>query len=294
MAAADEIRADMRILTTQVNKKSQKLARNRAILDKAEQTLTDTFNQKQKDMYESVQQVYALIDSRYNDAQANLKQLFQTENDRLSTSFKSIDSLTAQMNVACEFAEDACDMGHPTQLLSTQTQILDRLRELEQTLLPENVAQNADLQFTAKHHTAVTQIQELLQHLYDVSVPQTGPSTTGKSPFRKAPAPEPSPPSPLIPQRRPQADPSQCTIQLKKPSERRTYLRGIIQAVDYGGKPIKTGGAQIRAELEDGKLLPVQDNEDGTYSFDYEASKYGNTILVKIEGKPMNGSPFKG
>ncbi|XP_072015501.1 E3 ubiquitin-protein ligase TRIM56-like [Amphiura filiformis] len=293
-AAADEIRADVRILSSQVNKKSQKMARMRTILEKAEKTLLDTFNQKQRDMYESVQQVYSLIDSRYNDAQANLKQLFQTENDRLTGNFKTIDSLTAQMSSACEFAEDACDMGHPTQLLAAQTQILDRLRELEQTPVPENAAHNADLQFTAKHHSALTQIQELLQHLYDVDGPQPGPSTKGKGNLRKPPAPGPSPPSPLLPQRVPQADPTKCSIQLKKQSERKWCYRGIIQAVDFSGKPIKGGGAAIDARLDDGKVLIVNDSKDGTYWFDYEDNAYGNSIHVKINSTTMVGSPFKG
>ena len=295
-AAADEIRADVRILTSQVNKKSQKLALLRTILEKAEKTLTDTFNQKQKDMYESVQQVYTLIDSRYNDAQANLKHLFQTENDRLGGNFKTIDSLSAQMNSACEFAEDACDMGHPTQLLEAQAQILDRLRELEQTPLPENASSKADLQFTAKHHSALAQIEELLEHLYDVSVPQTGTSNTlskSKGQF-KAPAPEPSHPTPKLPARVPQADPSKCTIQLKKPSEQTWHYRGIVQGVDFSGKPIKGGGALIDARLDNGQVLIVTDNKDGTYWFDYEDDEYGNLIHVRINGKSMSGSPFKG
>ena len=305
-AASAEIVSDLQHLASRVKKRNQVLTRKRAVLDKSQNILTEAYNLKQKDMYDNVQLLYNLIDSRYTDAQESLRNLHKIQTDRLTESFKTIDSISAQMTTACHFVNNACDMSHPTQLLGAQSQIQVRLRELDTVLLPDTSSHNTDLVYTANHHSVQAQIQESLQHLYDTEWRARGGkggSTSGSSTSilttrDSAPKPNPArkPPAnaPSVPQRKPRADPALCTIQLKKPSDRKWYYRGIVQGMDYQGQLLETGGAEVEAHLEDGTVLEVLDNDNGTYHFDYLDNKFGNSVHVKINGMPMTGNPFNG
>ena len=73
--------------------------------------------------------------------------------------------------------------------------------------------------------------------------------------------------------------------------------KAIIQAVDTDGKLMTTGGEKVDVILEsEGQMRrlqppPVQDNKDGTYTFEY--STLWDQVNVKINGTPMTASPFQ-
>ncbi len=77
----------------------------------------------------------------------------------------------------------------------------------------------------------------------------------------------------------PSLDPQKCTIQLGLPGPY-GYSRAIVQAVDKIGFKMTTGGAKVEA-IEDGYSHTVQDNNDGTYTFEYMS--YGS-LHVKLNG----------
>ena len=81
-------------------------------------------------------------------------------------------------------------------------------------------------------------------------------------------------------------DPSQCTIEFQAMSG---ILRAYVQTVDTTGRLMITGGAKVEA-TQDGWGLDVQDNNNGTYTF--ECDTFLEVLYVKINGIPMKGSPF--
>ena len=94
-----------------------------------------------------------------------MKNLYEAERNGLSSSIETVDSLTAQVTSALEFANQACDVTNPTQLLASQTQIINRLQELQNARLPVTTSFRNDVAFTAQHNLAMSQIQDSIQHL---------------------------------------------------------------------------------------------------------------------------------
>ena len=166
-AAIEKIVADMQQASAKVNERNEQLTKKRSTVESTQKMLSDNYNKKKKEIEESIQTLCKQIDSIGNKAQINLKKLYETELNNLTSSMESIDTLKAQMSSACEFANQACDITNPTQLLTSQNQIMDRLRELQYVKLPEIASDKTDFAFTDKHHSAIAQITESLQHLFE-------------------------------------------------------------------------------------------------------------------------------
>ena len=128
-AAIEEVVAILRQTSTNVIIRNQELVKKRAAVGKMQKTLTDNFNKTEKAMKESVQKLHNQIDSRYNKAHAHLKNLYQTEMNRLTENNESIDLLATQMTSACEFANKACEVTQSSQILTSQNQIMERLHD---------------------------------------------------------------------------------------------------------------------------------------------------------------------
>ena len=174
--AMDEIVERVGRQSSKVQERNDELKLSHEAVDNKKKSLSDRYNQREKDIQDAVRKIHGLIDSRHEKACSHLKHLYDTEMKRLTGNNESIDFLADQMNSACDFASEACDISSPTQLLDLQNQILHRLHELEITELPKSASDKTDLHFTDKHHTVLVQIQESLQHLCDVdwlSQPQT-------------------------------------------------------------------------------------------------------------------------
>ncbi|XP_072019601.1 tripartite motif-containing protein 2-like [Amphiura filiformis] len=169
--------------------------------------------------------------------------------------------LRAQMISACEFANQSCDMSHPMHLLTSHSQITERLSELEKEELPEPASDNIDFDFTEIQHSISTkaQIHKSLQDLGDIRW-------------------------------KPQVDPRQCTIRSGLKSGSKQKCKAIIASVDSNGQRMIFGGTNVEA-TQGGDALRVQDNNDGSYTIDYDSHK-GSPLYVKINGTEMNGSPF--
>ena len=99
-------------------------------------------------MQESTWKLHNQIDASYNKAHSHLKNLYETEMSNLTANLESINMLATQMTSACEFANTSCDMSHPTQLLTSQNQIMERLNELEISEMPETRSDKTDFDFT--------------------------------------------------------------------------------------------------------------------------------------------------
>ncbi len=88
----------------------------------------------------------------------------------------------------------------------------------------------------------------------------------------------------------PEVDPKKCTIQLGLPGGNDRRKKAIVQTVDCNGDNMITGNAKV--EAIQGHSLNVQDNRDGTYSFNYTSRFDSKPLQVKINGTEMKGSPF--
>ncbi|XP_072022067.1 tripartite motif-containing protein 3-like [Amphiura filiformis] len=93
----------------------------------------------------------------------------------------------------------------------------------------------------------------------------------------------------------PDVDPQRCTIRLGLPvPSGYGNMKAIVQTVDINGHKMTTGNAKVEA-IQGRNLLSVQDNNDGTFTFDYD-SHWGKQpslpLQVKINGTEMKQSPF--
>ncbi|XP_072017256.1 E3 ubiquitin-protein ligase TRIM56-like [Amphiura filiformis] len=285
---------DMHLSTARVRQRSQELACKRVAVESLQETLTTNFKKKEKEMQESAQKLKNQINTCYSKAHTHLKKLYEAEMTNVTASIESIDFLATQMISACEFADKSSDMSHPTQILTSQNQIMERLNELEISELPETSSDKSDFNFTEKHHLSMAQIQESLQDLYDLGWmqrPQQKKRIKGKDRNQKQSTPARDGPTSAVPARKPQVDPRKCTIQLKLQRTGKWGCKAIVQTVDkkFFGHKMSTGGAKVEA-TQDGCSCDVQDNNDGTYTFDY--SILLGSIHVKINGTEMKGSPF--
>ena len=289
-AAIDEIVAEIKQTSAQLNDRSQELIRRKMTLETQQKQLVQSSEQKIKD----IDELEKKLKSKCSQAKVHVKQLCETEMKNLTSKIESIDNITDQMTNACEFANKACDTNNPTQLLTSQHQIIDRLRELENADLPEATSGKTEFTFTDSHQSALAKIQESMQYLFDATWLQC----TGSRVSQKGYVVEPSKlknrqrgnkPDSTSAESKPQVDPKQCTIQMGLMLEENDIWRkAIVQAVDTNGQLMTTGGAKVEVTQES-RSRPVQDNRNGTYSFEYLL--YGQ-IHVSINGAPMTGSPF--
>ena len=159
LVAFDEIVADMKRLIERVSLRNQEIIKEHATAEAIQKKLTDFFNQKEKDIHKSEEELITLIKSQSKKAHSHLKNLYQTEMNRLASSMESMNLFTAQMTSACEFANQACHTSNRTQLLTSQKQIMERLSELQNQEIPKTASD--------KHHSAMAQMQTLVEHLFD-------------------------------------------------------------------------------------------------------------------------------
>ncbi|XP_072030170.1 tripartite motif-containing protein 2-like [Amphiura filiformis] len=259
--AIEQVVADMQHSSERVNMRSQEFACARLGAEELQQYLTTNFRKKEKEMQKYNLKLHKQIDANHSKAHTHLKHMYKTEMNNLTSSIESIDYISAQMISACEFANQSCDMSRTMQLLTLHNQIMERLNELETAKLPETASViKTDFDFTEKHHSATAQIQESLHDLGDIR---------WKS----------------------QVDPQRCTIQLGLASGSKYKHRAIVQTVDSNGQRMLIGGTKVVATQSE-RSLDVQNNNDGTYTIDYDAA-YWCPLYVTINGTEMKGSPFK-
>jgi len=68
-----------------------------------------------------------------------------------------------------------------------------------------------------------------------------------------------------------------------------------IHSVDSDGMPVKMGGDPFVVEVHGPVEIrpPVHDNQDGTYSVNYDVSVPGDYVIeIKLHGRPIKDSPF--
>ena len=134
-------------------------------------TLTGSFEEKEKEMKASVEELH----THYSKAHDRLKNQFQTRMNGMTEVQESIDFLAPQMTSACTFANTACDLNQPSQLVASQNQIMDRLNALEHLQLPPQAAtlmnNKQTVTFTTEHDSALVQIQVSLQLLWKANDP---------------------------------------------------------------------------------------------------------------------------
>ena len=194
-------------------------------------------------MLELVQKLHTEITTWYTKALFKMKQMYIAEMVRLALETKALNSLSNQMTSSCEFANKACDMSNPTQLLAFQKQIMTRLHELENTALIHTASDKTDFSFTDRHVMSLKQIQTSLQTFCEVEWSKDQ-----------------------------QIDPLRTTVQFAQHHEPLDSYKATVQTFDIRGQFMKIGGAMIKATqnvVKPFEQLQIEDNNDGTYSVSY-------------------------
>ncbi|XP_038066054.1 uncharacterized protein LOC119736113 [Patiria miniata] len=100
---------------------------------------------------------------------ADLKKLCTDKANQLKHQTDRAESLASQFDSACQFAERACDIGNPVDLLKTRAQIISRLYDLNSLdvdkSLPFLPAGEAFLSFTDDHDRVLSEIESLIPRL---------------------------------------------------------------------------------------------------------------------------------
>ncbi len=147
-AAFDNLVFDLHKSSTKVKERKLEMEEKRSEIENMQEKLTENFEKKAKFMKSKVQSMHDFVDSCHDAARKRLKQMYKEEMNKLTTKIESINSLTAQVDAACDFADQACDMSHPTQLLASQQQIVDKLDALVQAEVPGTASDKLDFAFT--------------------------------------------------------------------------------------------------------------------------------------------------
>ena len=205
---------------------------------------------------------------------ANLKHEATTQGEikvkQLEMQGEKLSLLLAQLKSSIEFADHAIADGDDVKLLSLKKELIQRLSQL-------NSSQNQlkpcrDDYVKLQVHQAIWDIGKMASLCY--------------IPF----------------------DPEKCTVSVIGGEEGVMYQTLAGQSVDFvliikddKGSRATAGGHQVQAQVvfngeavqEEKKILAVQDNHDGSYSFSYCPKGVGlATLSVAVEGQSVHGSPF--
>ena len=153
---ADEVEINMKRLVKRVTDKKDQLVHKNYNLYSAKTQLTKNFDQQVTEMMSGVKKIHHLIDTAYNNAKKSIDQLRESKIRSLTIKKEEQDSLTAQMSSACEFATGLCNAGDSIHLLTSQTQIMDRLKELENVEIPHIDPSKIKFVFTEQHNAAIS------------------------------------------------------------------------------------------------------------------------------------------
>ncbi|XP_038064877.1 uncharacterized protein LOC119735244 [Patiria miniata] len=131
------------------------------------------------EMFEGLQRQLKTAHEAVNDA---LKKqcLDRTAQLKYPTNFAEL--LVSQCDSACQFAETACVIGNPVDLLKTSEQIISRLQELialdVDRSLPFHPADEAFLSFTENHDQVLSDIEKLIPILGQFNTSIADPTLT--------------------------------------------------------------------------------------------------------------------
>ena len=106
-SAVEEIVSDMQLSCAIVESQKTELLMKRKSIETAKQAITASYKKKGEELTHKVQTLQNFISMCHINAVARLKQVYESEMSTLSSTTDSIDSLTAQMTSACEFAQQA-------------------------------------------------------------------------------------------------------------------------------------------------------------------------------------------
>ena len=205
---------------------------------------------------------------------ANLKHEATTQGEikvkQLEIQAEKLSLLLAQLKSSIEFADHAIADGDDVKLLSLKKELIQRLSQLNssQNQLKPCMDDYVKLQV----HQAIWDIGKMASLCY--------------IPF----------------------DPEKCTVSVVGGEEGVLYQTLARQSVDFvliikddKGSRATAGGHQVQAQVvfnseavqEEKKILAVQDNHEGSYSFAYCPKGVGlATLSVAVEGQSVRGSPF--
>ena len=232
----------------------QALETTKAATEAMKEKVFRNFQLKVNKLQEDEEKMIKLIKRRYQNARDNLKDLKDKEMTVLSGHVLVIDSVLDQTMLSCKFADRACSMSHPTQLLPASSQIMDTLHKLENTPLPKTPLDNTDFTFTQAHHSAMNQMKKCFKYIGEMD---------------------------SLNNLQVKIDPRQCKFDLKE-------SHAVLLTKDSTGQPMTSGGADIHVTTNSGESLQIVDNNDGTYFIGCPVEgNFEPGIDIQINGIPM-------
>ena len=215
----------------------------------------------------------------------------QVKVKQLDSQADDLSSLLVQMRSAINFTSQAIADGDDLKLLSLKTQLVQRLSQLDYSQDQLRPCRNDYMKLQVKR--SIKDVGEMAKVMHY------------------------------------QCDPRRCTISKESNQEERMYPnrpgQGRYFTViinDESGVRINEGGHKVSIQVQSSPVLsnmnyyghppeaqstasynreneywqelPVQDNGDGSYTFDYPRKRRGVCSLsVMVEGQPIKGSPFQ-
>ena len=160
---ADERAIEMKGFIDRVNAKKKKMVhKQQAIdLDKALKSLKESYTLYSSKMTDEVSKIQSVLQISSNTAFGHFSDLDRSRQNTL----KRHKDTVAQMTSACIFATILCDISDPMQLLTSQKEIMNRLKELENKEIPKIDSIKTEFTFTEKHDSAIKQILEGIKTL---------------------------------------------------------------------------------------------------------------------------------
>ena len=161
---ADEKIAEMKGFIDKINVKKKKMVRKQQAVDleKALKSLRESYDLWGfRKMSDEVSKIQSLLQISRNTAFDRIGDLYESRKNILTMHKDTV----AQMTSACSFATILCSVSDPVQLLTSQKEILNRLKELDNREVPKIDSIKTEFAFTEEHDSAMKQILECIKTL---------------------------------------------------------------------------------------------------------------------------------
>lgn len=88
------------------------------------------------------------------------------------------------------------------------------------------------------------------------------------------------------------ADPAHTTAEVTRTGGLFTQINAVVTTRDAQDNPLGRGGERVQVQVNDSNPLDAVDNGDGTYSFSVITFGVQFSVVITLNGVPIQGSPF--
>ncbi|HEX2610582.1 MAG TPA: filamin/ABP280 repeat domain-containing protein, partial [Gemmatimonadales bacterium] len=89
------------------------------------------------------------------------------------------------------------------------------------------------------------------------------------------------------------SDPGHTTADVSRTNGLFNRVSGVVTVRDAQGNPVGHGGDRVQVSVNGTDVTPsVRDNRDGTYSFGFFGFGSQFSVVISLNGEPIQGSPY--